>query len=460
MTEDKHDDGRSRRAALIFLPLFLLAAAGCYWLLFTNVSMGDAESFIRAPLGSDALANYGKDKLPGRLRSLSISIVKAVIRDREPEGEDADARAADVSESLKSPVPTVTPKPGDPTGTPTRLPTTTSTPDLLVTGTTTATVSPSPSPIPSRTPTATRTDVPTAGPSSTAGPTATPSNTPICTAPPYIEIISPLPDQRFTLAEELPGQAFAFDPDNVNPLTCSTTPATFPDDDGEGISGDPEVHMKIEWFDGSSWVLVHTEMETSKAYCPFGDNDPFCLTHDLSTGQWPGSTPINTGLHRMWAKVLQDDEGVPSSWVSVKFYIDPLPTATPTPPTPSPTPPTPSPTPDVCSMISFISFDPDAGANEVSWNITNSSGSTVTLTHINLTWPSANGQLNWIKLDGFTIWSTVVPPDNIDVNVSGPVDSGLPDEKLLIKFQDEDIDNGYMLIATFDGVCDVTVNVP
>ena len=111
-------------------------------------------------------------------------------------------------------------------------------------------------------------------------------------------------------------------------------------------------------------------------------------------------------------------------------------------------------------MISFISFDADAGANEVSWNITNTSGSTVTLTHINLTWPSANGQLNWIKLDSSNIWSTVVPPNNIDVNVSGPVDSGLPDEKLLIKFQDEDIDNGYMLIATFDGVCDVTVNVP
>ena len=318
----------------MFLPLFLLAAAGCYWLLFANVSLGEAESFIPAPLGSDALANYGKDKLPGRLRSLSISIVKAVIRDREPEGEDADARAADVSDSLKSPVPTVTPKPGDPTGTPTVLPTATSTPSPFATGTATATVSPSPSASPSRTPTATKTDVPTAGPS------ATPSNTPVCTAPPYIEIISPLPDQRFTLADELPGQAFAFDPDNVNPLTCSTTPATFPDDDGEGISGDPEVHMKIEWFDGSSWLLVHTELESNDAYCPFGDNDPFCLTHDLSTGQWPGSTPINTGLHRMWAKVLQDDEGVPSGWVSVEFYIDPAPTAT-----PSPIPPTLTPSP-------------------------------------------------------------------------------------------------------------------
>ncbi|MDK1046315.1 MAG: hypothetical protein QGM45_11605, partial [Anaerolineales bacterium] len=137
MTEDKHDDGRRRRAILMFLPLFLLAAAGCYWLLFANVSLGEAESFIPAPLGSDALANYGKDKLQGRLRSLSISIVRAVIRDREPEGTDADARAADVSESLKSPVPTVTPKPGDPTYTPTPTspPTTTSTQEPSVTPT-------------------------------------------------------------------------------------------------------------------------------------------------------------------------------------------------------------------------------------------------------------------------------------------------------------------------------------
>ena len=319
MTEEEPNDLRRRRGALLLVPMLMLGAAFCIWTLFASVTLGEAESFIPAPLGSDALANYGEDEITGRLRSLSISIVEAVIRDRDPEEEDVGSRVDDVSDSLKSPVPSITPKPEDPTGTPTSSPTPTLTPELTGTGTATPTATPLPSP----TRTSTATDVPTAGPSSTAGPTATPSNTPICTAPPYIEIISPLPDQRFTLAEQLPGQAFAFDPDNVNPLTCSITPATFPDDDGEGISGDPEVHMKIEWFDGSSWVLVHTEMETSKAYCPFGDDDPNCLTHDLSSGQWPDSTLINTGLHRIWAKVLQDDEGVPSGWVSVNFYIDP-----------------------------------------------------------------------------------------------------------------------------------------
>ncbi|MCI0861869.1 MAG: hypothetical protein J4N82_08040, partial [Chloroflexi bacterium] len=429
------------------LPLFLLAAAGCYWLLFANVSLGEAESFIPAPLGSDALANYGKDKLPGRLRSLSISIVKAVIRDREPEGEDADARAADVSDSLKSPVPTVTPKPGDPTGTPTVLPTATSTPSPFATGTATATVSPSPSASPSRTPTATKTDVPTAGPS------ATPSNTPVCTAPPYIEIISPLPDQRFTLADELPGQAFAFDPDNVNPLTCSTTPATFPDDDGEGISGDPEVHMKIEWFDGSSWLLVHTELESNDAYCPFGDNDPFCLTHDLSTGQWPGSTPISTGLHRIKAKVLQDDEGVPSGWVSVEFYIDPAPTATPIPPTPTPPPITPAPTPD-CVSISLSNFG--WTGNDVHWTINNGWPGTIMITEIYVAWPFA-ANLDRVELD---------PPNKIwDEDGSSPEETINSDWKgdrtfssgsirvLWFKFQNPVQPGDYILDVQFDNAC-------
>lgn len=313
----KEGGGGRRRAALLLVPMLLLGAAFCLWTLFASVTLGEAESFIPAPLGSDALANYGEDGITGRLRSLSISIVEAVIRDRDPEEEDVGSRVDDVSDSLKSPVPTVTPKPGDPTGTPTSSPTLTLTPDLTATGTATPTATPLPSP--TRTPTAI--DVPTAGPSSTAGPTATPSNTPICTAPPYIEIISPLPDQRFTLAEQLPGQAFAFDPDNVNPLTCSTTPATFPDDDGDGIVGSPEVEMRIEWWSGSSWMLVHTELEASDPYCAFTS----CTLHDLSSGEWPDAPPISitTGKHRLKAMVLQDDEGVASGWVWVEFYIDP-----------------------------------------------------------------------------------------------------------------------------------------
>jgi len=152
----------------LLLPLLLLGAGFCIWSLFANVALG--EAFIPVPLGSDAVANYGKDEIPGRLRSLSISIIEAVIRDRDPEAEDAGARATDVSESLKSPVPTVTPKPGDPT----RTPTPTVIPELTVTGTTALTVTPLP--LPNRTSTAT--EVPAAGPTSTSGPSPLPSKTP------------------------------------------------------------------------------------------------------------------------------------------------------------------------------------------------------------------------------------------------------------------------------------------
>jgi len=454
VTEEERSERRRRRAALLLIPALLLGAAFCFWTLFASVTLGEAESFIPAPLGSDALANYGKDDLPGRLRSLSISIVEAVIRDRDPEEEDVGSRVEDVSNSLKSPVPTVTPKPGDSTGTPTSPPTTTSTPDLSATGTVTATGSPSPSPFPSRTPTATKTDVPTAGPSPTASKTPTASATPLCQVPPYIEIRSPLPDQHFTLAEELPAQAFAFDPDNVNPLTCSITPSTFPDDDGEGIAGDPEVEMRIEWWSGSSWILVHTELENSTAYCPFGDDDPFCLKHDLSTGEWPDSTPINTGLHRLKAKVLQADEGVPSGWVWADFYIDPISTPTPSnTPTPSSTPTqtdTPAPI-TICPDITLKNFNDTAGGNEVSWDIDNSSGGTVTLTNIDLTWPIGNGNILWIKLDEVNIYPGVDPPININVSVSGTVPPGV--WELKIKFQDDDLPSGYNITATFGATC-------
>ncbi|MFQ5922105.1 MAG: hypothetical protein ACE5M4_04620 [Anaerolineales bacterium] len=477
MTEEERSERRRRRAVLLLAPLLLLGAAFCFWTLFASVTLGEAQSFIQAPLHSNALANYGEDDIPGRLRSLSISIVEAVIRDRDPEGGDADARATDVSESLKSPVPTVTPKPGDPTGTPTSPPTTTSTPDLPVTGTTTVTLSPSPSPFPSRTPTPTKTDVPTTVPSSTPGPSPIPSSTPLCYATPYIEIKYPVADQRFTLADPLPGQAFAFDPDNVDPVACATAIAIFPDDDGDGISGDPEVEMRIEWDkwgDRSEWVLVHTEMENSDAYCPFGDIDPFCLTHDLSTGEWPDSTPINTGRHRIKAKVLQDDEGVSSGWVWVEFYIDPAPTATPTPTfTPSPAPtstntrtpaPTPTPSPTVaaptatptpaCALITVTGFG--STGTEVRWDIFNGWPSQIEIISITFSWPIGS-DLSEIRLSNPTTthWSGDVSPPSQTITSFSPPPLINSSETKEIRFVFEGTPNlgSYSADITFSNGC-------
>jgi hypothetical protein len=477
VTEEELSERRRKRAALFVIPLLLLGAAFCLWTFFASVTLSEAESFIPAPLGSDALANYGADDIPGRLRSLSISIVEAVIRDRDPEEENVDSRVDDVIDSLKSPVPTV---PGGATSTPIRPPTITNTPDPPATPT--GTPLPSPSPLPSRT--STPTDVPTAGPTSTSGPSPIPSKTPtpsktstpsVCKVPPHIEIMAPLAGEHFTLAEDLPAQAFAYDPDNVNPLTCSTTPATFPDDDGDGIAGDPEVEMRIEWWSGSSWVLVHTEMENSKAYCPFGDIDPFCDTHDLSSGEWPNSTPINLGKHRLKAKVLQDDEGVSSGWVWVEFYIDPLPpTNTPTPsntPTPTasntpsetPVPPTDTPIPPptdtpvpLCPDFSLSNFNDDDG-NKLWWRLTNDGSVNATIVQIDLTWASG-GDLDKIKLEGADIWNGTDPsPVSIASGWSGGSRMLIPTEFKELRFEfSSSVSGTYSVTVYSDNGCSVS----
>ncbi|MFQ5943991.1 MAG: hypothetical protein ACE5JF_10600 [Anaerolineales bacterium] len=450
MTEEERDERRRKRAALLLLPLFLLGAGCCFWSLFANVALGEAESFIPAPLGSDALANYGEDEITGRLRSLSISIVEAVIRDRDPEEENAGARATDVSESLKSPVPTVTPKPGDPTGTPTSPPTTTSTPDLLVTGTTTAMVSPSPSPFPSRTPTPTKTDVP----SSTPGPTATPTP-----CGPVITIIAPLDGATYTLADDLPGQAIAYDPD------CS--PGT-PAPDGTGID---QVDFEIK-SEASGWSVVHYEDQFSATYCAFQGTST-CNTHSLSSGQWPPlvSTPpptpepIELGWHKLYARA-KDNEGIWSSWVYVDFYLDPAPTSTPTPtftPTATPTStatgtptPTPTDTPVTnCSSITLTGFS--QSGQDAWWTLTNGTALTIKIDRIDLSAPGSE-DLSVVKLAGITIWSgDLTPPLTINSGWSGStgdrqLSSGSSKEFRLV-FESNALSSGYTLDITFDTGC-------
>ena len=471
MTDPERNPGSSRRAVWLLLPLALVGAGICGWSLFANVTLGEAESFIAAPLHSVALANYAQDPIGGRLQSLSIRIIEFAIQDREPETDDAGARATEVVESLKSPVPTVTPKPGDPTYTPTPL--STAVPSATIGTTGTPAPTPSPTRTPTRTPSATPTDLPTAGPSPTPtktptpGPSSTatktptasntpgPSNTPTpCKVPPYIEIVSPIEDQHFTLTQELPGEAFAFDPDNANPATCATSP---PGSNGQGIpltaTPTPAVEFIIERQVGVSWVQVHYQAQNTPAYCAF-TGSVVCLTHDLGSGEWPDTTPINTGLHRMKARVKRDDEGVASEWVSVNFYIDPVSTATPTPsntPTPSSTP---SPTPDVCSMISLNSFNPSS--TTVRWKIDNSTGGNVTLTQIELNWPTANGNLNSIQFEGSTIWTGSDAPPSITVGTSQSVGSGVPDEEVKFIYGVDAQSTGYVLVLTFNSTCTVT----
>jgi hypothetical protein len=286
---------------------------------------------------------------------------------------------------------------------------------------------------------------------------------------PHIELISPNDGQHFTLAEELPGQAFAFDPDNANPSTCSTTP---PGSDGEGIpvtpvptsTATPAVEFYIDWWDGGGWEQVHYQAQNTVAYCAF-TGTPVCLLHDLSTGQWPNTTPINTGLHRMKARVVRDDEGVASEWVSVDFYIDPLPTATPslTPTaTDTATPPTPSATPttDICAGIGLTGFG--TSGTEMTLQLFNNSVAMIMIDQIELTW-NAPPDLTEIKVDGNLIWDTTEPsPVNIGSGWSGTtadrqIGVGSPRQLKFLFFAAADPD-GYSLTVHFSNGCDATFN--
>jgi hypothetical protein len=186
------------------------------------------------------------------------------------------------------------------------------------------------------------------------------------------------------------------------------------------------------------------------------------LTHDLGSGQWPDTTPINTGLHRMKARVVRDDEGVASGWVSVNFYIDPIATATPSPtatntPTPSPTlPPTATPTPS-CTGYSLTGFS--GLSNEVWWTLTNGGATAVTIIGIDLEW-TVSGSLNKIKLDGAELWNVGDPssPANITSGWTGVSRLFNPSVAKVLRFEFDNSVGGSTFTVTvhFDNLCDVS----
>jgi hypothetical protein len=189
-----------------------------------------------------------------------------------------------------------------------------------------------------------------------------------------------------------------------------------------------------------------------------------CLTHDLSGGQWPDSTPITTGLHRLKARVVRDDEGVASGWVSVNFYIDPISTATPSPtasntPTASPTV-TPSATPTAtCAGYSLSGFN--GSSNDAWWTLTNSGPTAVTIIGIDLEW-TLSGSLDKVKLDSSEVWNTGDPvsPANITSGWTGvsrlfdPSDS----KELRFVFSNSVGGNTFTVTVHFDNGCDVTAS--
>jgi hypothetical protein len=128
----------------------------------------------------------------------------------------------------------------------------------------------------------------------------------------------------YNLSGYLPAQAFAYDPDNVDPVTCSLT-GVYPEDDGAGID---KVEFKIYWLDGGE-KLVHSQDQYSAKYCGFTGTST-CNTFPVSSSTWPGGDPVSRGWHKLKARA-RDDGGNWSNWVWVEFYLDIPVSATPTP---------------------------------------------------------------------------------------------------------------------------------
>jgi hypothetical protein len=269
---------------------------------------------------------------------------------------------------------------------------------------------------------------------------------------PVLEINAPLDGSSYGWWEQLPGEAKAYDPDNVDPDTCLPI-GDFVSDNGTGIT---QVQFRIDYIDGG--YTVHEQNQFSVLYCAF-TGTPTCLTQSLgSPFEWPNDTPISTGDHKLYARA-KDDEGVWSEWEHVEFTIDVDPTPTPSlTPTPSDTP-VPSPVPS-CSMITITNFS-GFGGNDLTWDIVNTNGTPVDLDNLQLTWPSANGNLQQIEVEGSYNWSDIPgdSPTSTNRSISGSVAAGNT-KQFRLGFENSTVNEPHTMILTFAGLCDKTVSVP
>jgi hypothetical protein len=475
-------------AFLVFLLCLILWIAAAFIL---NVAFAESLPFS-LNLRSRLAANYAPDEFVGSLGVFRLSIFDEVLLDQGLSQEEAEEQSEKIKIAMNSPVPTATAR--DFEG---KLPfTATSTEPPTEPPTAAITVSPTETPVPTSTLmmaiTATNTPKPATGtpavPSKTptSGPSLTPSPTK-CLVDPIAQILVPPDGAVYTLADNLPAEAFAYDPDNVDPDTCQPI-GVYPSDNGAGID---RVEFEIWWLDGVPDVLVHSQVQLSVKYCGFTGTTS-CNTFPVNSSTWPGGAPVSGGWHKLKARA-RDDGGYWSDWAEVEFYLDigptatptytpvntstytPTPTHTPTPtptytptytPTPTNTPTytttptptnTPTPTTDICSLITITGFG--HMSNEVWWNVTNGSSTAITIIGININWPTSNGALNDVSWNGSTIWNAgdSFPPAIINSDWTGANRVIDPSQSSQLRFSFNNAafswEYAYDLVVTFDNGC-------
>ncbi|HEY48284.1 MAG TPA: DNRLRE domain-containing protein [Anaerolineae bacterium] len=320
-----------RRWILVALLVFLLCLV--LWIaaaLILNIAFAESLPFS-LNLRSRLAANYAPDDFVGSLGIFRLSIIDEVLLDRGLSPEEAEEQSEKIRIAMGSPVPTATARdfkgnepftatPEDQLTstviiTPTETPTPTNTLFIVMTATDTSVPASETPAVPSKTP--------------TFGPSPAPTE---CFVDPFIEVLYPPDGAVYTLADEIPAQAFAYDPDNVDPDTCQPV-GVYPSDDGEGID---KVEFEFYWVDGGD-VLVHSQEQFWVKYCGF-TGSPNCDDFPVSSPSWPpvpSGAPISNGLHKMKVRAW-DNEGASSDWVEVYFTLNLGAPATDT-PTPTPT---------------------------------------------------------------------------------------------------------------------------
>lgn len=286
--------------------------------------------------------------------------------------------------------------------------------------------------VPTFTATTTPTDTITPTSTTTATSTAT-----LCKVPPEVYIYQP---ESIDYVNSLPSTVFAYDPDNTSPDDCATDPSFFSAgptyaDDGEGIQ---QVQIRFERWTGSGWVNVHAQNENISGYCGFGGTNP-CPDHDLTSLHWPNGTPIENGLHRVFARAL-DDDGEYSNWSVVQFTINMPPTATPT----VTLTPTATPTPS-CSGVSFGRFRFRNSAR-ISQYINNTTYPGLQVTGIRIYWRNVenastlygwNEHINWTNWNGTRVQARddFSSPTNSDRNLPMEVIEGADANEIRVDFR-------------------------
>lgn len=238
--------------------------------------------------------------------------------------------------------------------------------------------------LPTFTPTRTGTPTETTTPTETATSTAT-----LCKVPPVVTIITPYDGQVINQGDPgVPGEAQAYDPDNVDTITCSGVGA-----DGTGILS---VYFQYQFYNGLSWVTVYSHTEGAAAYCAFSGNSSPCGVHPISSSSWPSGDIMTPGLHRLRVRAM-DDEGVWSPYEVVQFTLNPPPTPTPT-STPVPT----------CDGVTFGAFSFD-NYSRVSQYINNTTYPGLELVALTVDWDPLNDASDlygWSEYLDFMRWNS------------------------------------------------------